>query len=109
MWRRVGMVVLLVMLAFGMQGVWGVYEKERGSRQLRIEAEAELKDLEMRETQLRTDISSLSTDRGVEEALRERYELGKEKEGVIVIVEPPAPPPPPPPSTFQRIRGWFEW
>ena len=109
MWRRLIAVALLIVLAIGIRGVWGVYKKEQESRVLRVEAEAKLADLQEREAELRATISTLRTDRGVEEQLRERYDLAKEDEGVIVIVEPPAPPPEPRPTTFQKFKGWFSW
>ncbi len=88
LWRRIWAVVLLIILAIGIRGMWGVYQKQEESRQLRIEAEAKLIDLRDREAKLRDDISDLSTDRGVEQQLRERYNYVKEDEGAIVIVEP---------------------
>lgn len=109
MWRRLAAAVLLAILAIGIRGVWGVYQKEQESRKLRAEAEAKLSDLQQREAELRSDISLLRTDRGVEEQLRERYDLAKDNEGVVVIVEPPAPPPEPRPTTFQKFKGWFSW
>lgn len=109
MWRRLAAVALLVVLAIGIRGVWGVYKKEVESRKLRVEAEAKLSDLKQREAELRSDISVLRTDRGVEEQLRERYDLAKDNEGVVVIVEPPAPPPEPRPTGFQKFKGWVGW
>lgn len=109
MWRRVAAAGLLIILAIGVRGVWGVYKKEVESRKLRVEAEAKLSDLQQREAELRADISVLRTDRGVEEQLRERYDLAKQDEGVVVIVEPPAPPPEPRQTGFQKFRGWFVW
>jgi cell division protein FtsB len=108
-WRRIIAALLLVIFLIGIRGVWGVYKKEQESRILRIEAETKLNDLQQREAELRAHISTLRTDRGMEEQLRERYDLAKEDEGVIVIVEPPAPPPEPRPTTFQKFKGWFTW
>lgn len=109
MWRRVLAVVLLVILAIAVRGVWGVYKKSQESRELKIEAEATLSDLQTREKELRADIANLKSDRGVEAELRERYDLAKEGESVVVIVDPPAPPPEPKPTTFQRFKSWFSW
>lgn len=109
MWRRLVAVLLLIVLAIAIRGVWGVYQKEQESRKLRAEAEARLTDLQEREAKLRADISLLRTNRGIEEQLRERYDLAKDYEGVIVIVEPPAPPPEPRPTTFEKFKGWFRW
>lgn len=109
MWRRLGAVILLIIVAIAVRGVWGVYQKEQESRLLRIEAEAKLGELKQREAELRADISVLRTDRGVEEELRERYDLAKDNEGVVVIIEPPAPPPEPRPTGFQKFKGWVGW
>ncbi len=109
MWRRLLILIFCALVVVLLQGVWGVYQKERESRALREEAERELTDLQMREAELRSDISSLSTERGMEEVLRERFDFGKESEGVVVIVEPPSTEPPPRPTSLERVRGWFFW
>lgn len=109
MWRRVIALILLLLVAIALRGVWGVYKKSQESRVLKIEAEATLHDLQTREKELRSDIANLKSDRGVEAVLRERYDLAKEGEGVVVIVDPPAPPPEPKPTTFQRFKSWFAW
>lgn len=109
MWRRLFILIFFALVVVMMQGVWGVYEKERESRALRYAAEKELRDLRVREAELRGDISSLSHERGKEEVLRERFDLGKEEEGVVVIVEPSSPEPPPSPTHFERMKGWFSW
>ncbi len=109
MWRRLAAAALLIIVAIGARGVWGVYKKAQESHELRVEAEAKLNDLKQREAELRADISMLRTDRGIEEQLRERYDLAKDNEGVVVIVEPPAPPAEPRPTGFQKFKGWFVW
>lgn len=107
LWHRLWAVLLLIILAVALRGVWGVYKKAQESRVIRAEAEATLSDLQAREAELRGEISVLSTDRGVEQELRERYDLAKSNESVVVIVEPPAPPPEPRPTSLQRFKGWF--
>lgn len=109
LWRRLGVLALIILIVFGVRGVWGAYNKEKESRVLRIEAEAKLRDLELRESQLRADIAELKTERGVEGVLRERYDVAKEGEGVIVIVDQSAPPPQPKPTTYQRFKNWLVW
>jgi cell division protein FtsB len=109
MWRRLAAVGLLVLIAIALRGVWGVYHKEKESRELKIEAQAKLSDLQKREGELRADIAGLRSDRGIEAELRERYDLAAEGEGVVVIVEPPQPVPEPQPTAFQRFRSMFPW
>ena len=92
-WRRLGITALLMLVAAGTSGVWNVYHKERESRALRTEAEAQLRDLSRQEVELRTQIAKLETDRGKEEVLREQYAIGKRGEGLIIIVDPQTPVP----------------
>ena len=109
MWRRLIAVILLVLIAVALRGVWGVYKKSQESHELKIEAQAKLYDLKKREFELRSDISNLRSARGVEAELRERYDLAAEGEGGVVIVDPPAPPPEPNPTPFQRFKSMFSW
>ena len=109
MWRRLLALVLLVLVAIAAQGVWGVYKKAQDSGNLKTEAQAKLDDLKKRELELRTDISNLRSDRGIEAELRERYNLAAAGESVIVIVDPPAPLPEPKQSALQRFKSMFSW
>ena len=103
-------VVLLVILALAIRGVWGVYQKSQDSGVMRTEAEAKLDDLKKREAELRANIASLHSQTGVEAELRQRYDLAEPGEGVVVIVDPPsAPAPQPKPTTFQKFKSWFSW
>lgn len=86
-WKRLGMLVLLVLLVGVGFAVWGVSRKEKESRLLREQAEMQLADLRKQEQSLSEHIGSLKTDRGKEEALREQFGVAKEGEGLIVIVQ----------------------
>jgi cell division protein FtsB len=85
--------------------------KERESSSLRIQAEAQLKDLQAREAALNARITALETDRGQEEALRDQYQVGKEGEAVVTIVDKPASSSPMYQSEhrswWQRIFWWW--
>lgn len=109
--RRLGILALVLLVFLVSLSVWGVYEKERESRKLRLVAEAEWTDLAMRQEELASSISKLRTDRGLEEALREQYALAERGEGLIVIVEPPAPEMLEATSTitnwFKKILPWW--
>src|SRR3990167_7471229 len=88
LWRRLGIVALLILVLVAASGVWSVYQKERESLQLRSEAESQYNMLSQQQTQLQSDIANLETDRGKEAALRQQYAVGKKGEGLIVIVDP---------------------
>lgn len=107
--RRLLIVCLLILIAVAVRGVWGVYNKEKESRILRREAELQLMDLRTREGSLRGDIARLKSDRGMEEVLREEYELAKEGEGLIVIVEPHATPPEEESGALRWLHKTFPW
>ena len=69
-----------------------MYAKSTEAKEKRDLAMAELKRLEARETDLKTEISRLSSERGVEEELRDRYFVAKEGERVAVIRTDSSPP-----------------
>ena len=87
LWRRLSILGLLLLVFLVLSGVLSVYEKERGSRALRLAAENQYQTLAEQREKLETDTKMLMSDRGKEEVLRELYAVGKEGEGLIVIVE----------------------
>ncbi|MDO8561498.1 MAG: septum formation initiator family protein, partial [bacterium] len=94
--KRLLLILLFALVVVAISGVWKVYRKEQESMTLRREAEIQLADLDKRRAQLEADIAKLKTSRGMEEVLREQYNLAKSGEQMIVIVDPPAPAPPAP-------------
>lgn len=103
--KRVFLILLLIILVFLGEVVYTLYQKERITREKRIEAEQNLAELVAREKDLRTDLAHLRSASGFEAELRQQFEMGKEGEGVIVIVDKEAelPPPPPPRPWWQRL------
>ena len=87
---RLFTVGLLIILFALVKGVWGIYQKERETYEGRYRAEQELEALGDREARLQTDIARLRSPAGVEEALRQQFDMGKEGEGMVVIVDRPA-------------------
>ena len=91
-----------------MWAVFGVYWKDRESRNLRSLAELQLKDLSDRQAALAASIKALDTARGKEQALRGAYQVGREGEGLVVIVdETPAPNTPATSSPKQWLQKLF--
>lgn len=80
--------LLLIIFAL-VKGVWSIYQKERETYEGRARAEQELADLDEREAHLRGEIARLRSPAGMEEALRQQFDMAKEGEGVIVIVDRP--------------------
>ena len=78
-----GLLTLLVA-----RGAWGMYEKSVEAKAKRDKALGELQTLEGYATQLNRDISALSTARGQEGQIRDRFMVAKEGERVIVVTDP---------------------
>lgn len=104
--RRILFAVVLILIALAVQAVWGAYQTVGSSEELRGKAETRMHELEEREARLKADIASLKSDRGVEEALRETYGLGKEGEGVVVIVESESAPVTPQETWSEKLFFW---
>ena len=102
LFRRAGILGLVVLLFFSVMGSWRAYQKAQESSAMRTVAETENTDLVEREQKLKADIERLSTDRGKEEVLRERYGLAKEGEHMVVIVESN-------PIPVATTSAWKEW
>ncbi len=88
--RRLALLALLLVVVGALSALWDVYKKERESRVLKNQAQAQLYNLNMQQVHLSGEISRLETTRGKEEMLRENYEMAREGESVIMIIEPPA-------------------
>ena len=109
-WRRMMLLGLFVLVLASAWAVWGVFKKERESRALRTLAEAQLKDLTDRETNLTASIGALETERGKEEALRGAYAVGKPGEGLVIIVDQtPTTTPKAKTSPLDWFKRLFSW
>ncbi len=84
-----GALALLFFAAWSTSGAWHMYEKLRDATDQSDAASSELALLQKQDVQVKGDIANLSSARGVEAALRERYGVVKPGEGVIEIVEAP--------------------
>ncbi len=106
--RRVGLLALFIVVLMALSALWDVYKKERESRILKNQAEAQLYNLSMQEDHLNAEIARLETARGKEEMLRQNYELAKEGESMIMIIEPPEAPRQEPVQSSPMVR-WMHW
>ena len=90
---------------------WGAYQKVQATSEARLSVASELHLLRTREVELQAEIDRLATDRGIEEEIRRKYEVGRQGEQMIVIVgeEPHVPTPRPEPqekTLFEKLRFW---
>ncbi len=95
--------VSAILLVLGVSATWGVYGKYRETERVRQSVEAHVAALDARKDQLTSSIDRLTTERGVEKEIRERFGFVREGEEVIMIVDEAS-------GTPQREmvrRGWF--
>lgn len=67
---------------------------------------SELTDLQVREEALTTELDRLDTERGMEEEIRRKFELGKEGEELVIIVEDKNKTEPEPQP---EQKPWWKW
>lgn len=92
---RVGIVVFGIIVAVLANATWSVYQKSQFARESRDRAAQELEKLEEREASLAEEMERLATERGIEEELRHKFDVGREGERLVVLVDAPEAPAPP--------------
>ncbi len=84
---RITLIILIFLVIFLGKAVWKRYQKSREASEAREMSERKLEGFEEREANLNKKIKKLETKRGVEEKIRENFNVAKKGEGVIVIVD----------------------
>lgn len=87
LFSKITLLLLLVPIAFLGMSVFGLYEKEREVSKRRVENEQELERLHERARALKANVHALTSERGIEGEIRDRYDVAKEGETVVVIIE----------------------
>jgi cell division protein FtsB len=103
--QRLFILILISAVLLLIPAVWSAFGKERESGLNRKEAETQLSQLNIQEKALEQDVARLKTERGVEDALRHRYDVGSSGEGVIYIVDQKATDT----GTVETHGGLFGW
>ena len=91
-WQRffyspVGIFFGLIVFVLLLRGGWNIHQKALLAQQRLDQAQTELTDLQHQQVTLTSSISQLSTNEGVEAALREKYHAVKQGESVAVIID----------------------
>lgn len=111
MYSPPALAVVALVVGLLASGAWSAYNKQAETGKKRAAAAAELALLSAREGSLKADLAKLDTDAGVESEIRQRFEVGKEHEHMIVVVDPPAPQasstPEEPKHWWSRLFSWF--
>ena len=84
-----GAILMLLMAGGSALAAWHMYERLEMATDAADSAKSQLALLSAQSDKVSGDIANLSTSRGVEAALRERYGVVKPGEGVIEVVDAP--------------------
>lgn len=80
-------VILVLLVVWGGVAVVRAYLKQREAVSNRNDSVRELRDAEQKQQELSTKIENLSTDRGMETEVRNRYRVAKPGEQLVIVVD----------------------
>ena len=83
-WSLVG---LLLVIGLFTKAVVNVYEKAKSTRQDLERLVAQKNDIESRYNSITKESDSLKTNDGLESVIRQKFDVAKKGEGVIVIID----------------------
>jgi cell division protein FtsB len=86
-YSRITILVLILLVFFLGKAVLNVYEKAQRTKENLNIATTELENLESRGDLLEERIESFKTEKGIEEEIRDKFNVIKEGEHVIMIVD----------------------
>ena len=86
-YSRITIIILFVVIIFLAKAVYDIYVKERMSSEGVSMIEKDYNSLKERQDMLKYEISKLKTKEGIEEEIREKYNVAKPGETVVVIVD----------------------
>jgi cell division protein FtsB len=82
------LLALFVLFAFFAHSTWKLGQRARETARETEALGNALSALAAKEATLSARVEALKTDRGVEEAIREKFKVAKQGEGVVVVVDP---------------------
>jgi uncharacterized protein YkuJ len=88
MYAKPTIIILGLLTVLVARGAFGMYQKSDEAIAKRDKALGELQILEVRQKELDEDISRLSSLRGQEEEIRDRFMVAREGEKVIIVASP---------------------
>ncbi len=81
-----GVVALAGVAALASHAAWDMYGKFAEAAAARAAAETQLQELQTRHQNIEADVQALSSERGLEAQVRERYGVARPGEGQITII-----------------------
>ncbi len=98
------LILLAIILLLSLRGTWSIMNKKLESEQYVQNLERESQQLEERQKSLEEDINYLSTEEGIDEEIKERFNVSKAGERVVIIVDPK----PVATSTTENGQVWYK-
>ena len=89
MYHKATLVILGILVLIMARSTWVVYQKKRTSEEMKNVSEQNVAQLLQRDNDLRTKIDRLDTGPGLEEEIRSKFSVVKDKENMVVVVEDP--------------------
>ncbi len=86
-YSRLSLVILVVFIGIALKGAWGMYQKYHETVLNRRDAERHVADVSTREEFLQSEIERLKSGGGLDQEIREKFNVKKEGEEVVVIVD----------------------
>ncbi len=99
---------LLISLGIIGQGTWNMYLKSREAYAGKMDVEHSLTSLTEREKFLKGEVDRLNTQAGLEQAIREAFNVSKDGEKVYVIVDKLSATGTPNESVAASVIHWFQ-
>lgn len=119
-WKRLFFRILIWLIILALVGflilvgmaTWRVASRGLEAKALHEGAQKNLDELYARKTSVDASLEALNSDRGIEEEIRSRYQMGKPGESEIVVVNGNASATKdaaPPPSIWDGLFSWWPW
>jgi hypothetical protein len=82
------LLILSFLVLISIKGTWEVMNKKRLSEEYVKNLEVESQELTERQKNLEEDINYLETEEGIDEEIKQRFNVSKAGERVVIIVDP---------------------
>ena len=86
-YNRITLIILFLLVLVFARSTWIVYQKQRVSEDMKNVSLTNVEELRLRNNELQSKIDRLETTPGVEEEIRLKFNVVKERENMVVIVE----------------------
>lgn len=86
-YHKITLVVLSIILVLIIRSTWNVYQKKEESQKLKNIAIEYTEGLREKDSQIKSKIDRLSTEVGVEEEIRSKFNVAKDNENIVVVLD----------------------